>query len=100
METRKEKLLRLRGAMAHAKQCKPYMIFSDIELEALLKAKPTSIEQLGKIKGFPSEGYRVKNFGQAIVDIFVKAEEEYLEFKTTVLNGEVFATTLTRSSAF
>lgn len=73
---KEEVLLRkLRGHMAYKKQVEPYRIFRDIELVELLEQRPTTMEELVAIKGFPREGARVACCGQAIIDIFTRTEE-------------------------
>lgn len=98
----KEELLlrKLRGRLAYSKQCKPYMIFRDIELELLLKVKPKTKTELSKIKGFPSDGARVRNYGQAIIDIFNKADR-IDDFKIDLNSeGEPTAQALQKLSVF
>lgn len=98
----KEELLlrKLRGRLAYSKQCKPYMIFRDVELTLLLNTKPKTKSELEKIKGFPSDGARVKNYGQAIVDIFNKADK-IEDFKIDLNSeGEPTASALQKLSIF
>lgn len=74
--TQQEELLRkLRGHLAYAKQVKPYVIFKDEELIAILDVKPKTLEELATIKGFPKEGKRLANWGQSIIDIFNKTDK-------------------------
>lgn len=75
MEQERELLKKMRGHMAYKKGVEPYVIFNDENLEALLEARPQSIEELGKVKGFPADGARVSKWGQAIVDVFTRAEK-------------------------
>ena len=63
-------LRKLRGHMAYKKNVEPYRIFRDSELVLLLQERPTTIEQLTTIKGFPAEGARVAICGLGIIDIF------------------------------
>lgn len=72
--TKEEELLRkLRGHLAHASQMEPYKVFTDENLNELLKVKPKTLDELKGIKGFPEKGARVSKYGQSIVDIFNKA---------------------------
>lgn len=66
----REKLLELRSKLAYNEKEKHSFSFSDEELERLLKEQPKSLDDLGKIKGFPRKGKRVSAYGQYIVDIF------------------------------
>lgn len=99
--SKEEFLLRkLRGRLAYSKQCKPYMIFRDTELKLLLDAKPKTKNELSKIKGFPSTGSRVRNYGQAIVDIFNQSDK-IEDFKIDLNSeGEPVATALQKLSVF
>lgn len=66
MDQERELLKKMCGHMAYKKGVEPYVIFNDENLEALLEARPQSIEELGKVKGFPTDGARVAKWGQAI----------------------------------
>lgn len=79
-ETKVEETLRkLRGRLAHSKQCAPYLVFGDRELYELLEQRPKTVKALSKIKGFPEGGKRVEKWGEAIVAIFnnPKADMEF-----------------------
>lgn len=94
-------LRKLRGHLAYAKQCEPFKIFRDVELEALLKAKPTTIEALARIKGFPKDGARVTKYGQSIIDCFIKADKiEDFEVKLDSTGDPVAKTVLKRMNLF
>lgn len=72
----KEVLLKtLRGRLAYSHQCEPYKIFGNKELMALLEVEPKTLEELATIKGFPSDGKRVANYGEAIIAIFNRPTE-------------------------
>lgn len=75
MGKEKELLKKLRGHMAYKKGVEPFRVFRDIELDLLLQARPKSIAELTKIKGFPANGKRVLGYGDAIVKIFIKTDE-------------------------
>lgn len=101
MPNKEELLRKLRGHLAYSKQVKPYVIFKDEELEKLLKAEPKTLDELGKIKGFPREGKRVTGFGQSIVDIFTKTEQvEDFSVKLDKDGDPVSVTKLKRMSLF
>lgn len=73
---KEEELLRkLRGHLAFKSGVEPYKIFNDKNLAALLEAKPKTIQALGAVKGFPIDGKRVAAWGQAIIDIFTRADK-------------------------
>lgn len=92
-------LRKLRGHMAYKKNVEPYRIFRDSELVLLLQERPTTIEQLITIKGFPAEGARVAICGQAIIDIFSKTKEVD-DFEVNVDNkGSLTVTTLLKPLA-
>lgn len=69
MSERKQ-LEELRSNLVGALHTQPFTIYSDETIEDLLKARPTTIEELTKVKGFPADGKRVKCFGKAIIAIF------------------------------
>lgn len=75
MNTERELLKKLRGYLAYKKGVEPFRVFRDVELELLLEARPKSIQELTKIKGFPAEGKRVLGYGEAIISIFNKPSE-------------------------
>lgn len=65
-----ELLTKLRGRLAYSKQCAPFYIFKDTEMELLLEWRPQTLEDLCKIKGFPKEGKRVQKWGKEIITVF------------------------------
>lgn len=68
--TERELLENLRSKLSMDKQGNHSFSFSDEELETLLKEKPKTLNDLGKIKGFPRKGKRVERFGIDIINIF------------------------------
>lgn len=101
-EQERELLGKLRGHLAHSKQCAPYYIFGKDEFELLLEKRPTTIEQLAGLKGFPKEGARVAKWGQAIVDLF-KNPDKIEDFKVTKVDKDgdpVVESVLKSSTAF
>jgi superfamily II DNA helicase RecQ len=98
MASIEDTLRKLRGHLAHKKQVAPYQIFNDKTLELLLKEKPTTVEALSKLKGFPKEGYRVTNLGEIIVEVF-RTKKDY-EFEIKDKNGELFIVALEPSRSF
>jgi ribonuclease D len=68
-------LVDLRSKLVGANHTLPFTIYNDDTIEELLKAQPTSMEELTQVKGFPAEGKRVKGFGESIVRIFTETEK-------------------------
>lgn len=96
MSNAEELLRKLRGHLAYAKQMKPYQVFTDENLEELLKVKPKTLEELKGIKGFPEDGARVNKYGQSIVDIFNKTNQ-IVDFNISIdKDGDAVATTKTK----
>lgn len=100
-ELERELLLKLRGKLSKRKQCPGYLIFGPAELELLLKERPTTIAALSKLKGFPSEGSRVKKWGASIIDVFTRGSS-VVDFELVDDGSEdpVVKTTLKESSFF
>lgn len=101
MRTLKEALQKLRGSIAFSKQCEPFKVFRNTELDLLLKVKPTTIEGLSTIKGFPPTGNRVLKWGEAIIKIFQNVDS-IEDFKTEGKPGEdpTVKVILKKSNAF
>lgn len=74
MKEKKRLLKNLRVHLAFKKGVEPYKIFRDTELTLLLKEEPKTLEELGRLKGFPPKGIRVTHWGEAIIAIFNKPE--------------------------
>lgn len=69
---KQRKLLKdLRSKLVGTNKTLPYTIYRDKDIEALLKAQPKTLEDLGKIKGFPIDGVRHKNYGESILKVFI-----------------------------
>ncbi len=100
--TKQEDLLRkLRGHLAYAKGVKPYVIFKDEELNAILNKKPKTIDELSTLKGFPKDGKRIANWGQSIVDIFTQTDKiEDFNIKSGATGEPVVETKLKRMNLF
>lgn len=64
----------LRNHLSLSRSIPQYIIFKDEQLDALLLHRPTSIEELVKIKGFPAGGKRVTQWGEQLVSIFKSPE--------------------------
>ena len=60
-------LRKFRSDKSKESRIKPYMIFTNAELELLVARRPSSVEQLEQIDGFGQ--YKVGNFGEEIVEI-------------------------------
>lgn len=63
-------LLNLRSKLVGAMHVQPFTIYTDNTVEDLIKAKPKTIEDLEKVKGFPPKGKRVSGFGESVIAIF------------------------------
>ena len=96
----KIKLLALRSKLAYATKNSHSWSFGDSEMELLLKNRPKTIEDLGKLKGFPRNGKRVASYGQSIIDVFngvnvkdfdVKFENENLTVKPIIASCHFFS---------
>ena len=93
-------LLDLRSKLVGAMHVQPFTIYTDATIDALIEAQPTSIEQLSQVKGFPSDGKRVKGFGEAIIAIFNDTNHiDSINVEGTAGKLEV-STVLKRMSAF
>ena len=66
----KQALINLRAQLVGTMHVQPFTIYQDATIEALLAAKPKTLEALSKVKGFPAKGKRVQGFGEAAVAIF------------------------------
>lgn len=69
-DTQRKLLKELRSKLVGVKTTLPYTIYRDADIEALVKAQPKTLDDLGKIKGFPSQGKRYKNYGESILAVF------------------------------
>lgn len=61
-------LKKYRLDVSKAEGLKPYMVFTDKELDGLLEMKPRNKEQLMKVKGFAEK--KVAKYGDEILRIF------------------------------
>ncbi len=59
----KQALINLRAQLVGTMHVQPFTIYQDATIEALLAAKPKTLEALSKVKGFPAKGKRVQGFG-------------------------------------
>ena len=84
----KEALINLREKLIGDLHTLPFTVYTDDQLETLLDARPQSIEELTKVKGFPAEGKRVKGFGEAIVKIFTGLDEMQ-DISIKEVNGDI-----------
>lgn len=66
----KQALINLRAQLVGAMHVQPFTIYQDTTIEALLAAKPKTLGELSKVKGFPAKGKRVQGFGEAVIAIF------------------------------
>lgn len=89
-QKQKEALLNLRSELAYKVKGNHSWSFGDKELTELLKIKPKTLDELGKIKGFPRDGKRVKAYGNLIVDIF--NNKDYSKFDVEVKGDSIKVT--------
>lgn len=66
----RQALINLRAQLVGTMHVQPFTIYQDTTIEALLAAKPKTLEELAKVKGFPAKGKRMQGFGEAVVAIF------------------------------
>lgn len=83
----KEKLIQLREKLIGELHTLPFTIYNDNTIEDLLDARPQTLEELSKVKGFPADGKRVHGFGEAVIQIFIGGEN-IQDFNVEVKNGE------------
>ena len=72
--TQLNSLLMLRNSLCGQKHVLPYMIFTEECAKFIVEAQPRTIEELGKVKGFPANGKRIKNYGAVVLDALWKAD--------------------------
>ena len=86
VSTQEELLRKLRGHLAYKAGVEPYVVFNDQSLAEILQVKPKTLDDLSKVKGFPREGKRISNWGEAIIAIFNSADKiESFEVKGSSL---------------
>lgn len=95
----KQLLEELRSKLVGILHTQPFTIYTDAEIEALLKARPKTLEELVKIKGFPDNGKRVRTFGKAIIAIFNPPEEKTtpVPAATSLNNMQLFSKNCSKS---
>lgn len=84
--TQLNSLLMLRNSLCGQKHVLPYMIFTEECAKSIVEAQPRTIEELGRVKGFPVNGKRIKNYGEAVLDALWKADR--IECFDVSVNGE------------
>lgn len=67
-ELLREKLKKYRLDVSRTEGIKAFMVFTNKELEELLKHKPKTKAEIRKIKGFGE--FKVENYGEGIVEVF------------------------------
>lgn len=65
---RNRELAKLAGANG-----KGYHVFDNATAELIYKAKPTTLQALSKIKGFPAGGERINKYGKHIIQWFMSS---------------------------
>ena len=96
----KHLLIELRSKLVGQMHVQPFTIYNDATIDALIEAKPKTIAELEKVKGFPKNGKRIVGFGDAIIAIFTGKEVKGYSV-TTDKSGQVSVKTeLKRMEAF
>ena len=72
----REQLVNLRSELIGALHTHPSSVYSDKTIEDLIAAKPKTLDELTKVKGFPKNGKRVNCFGKAVCAIFNPSTEK------------------------
>ena len=62
-------LLKLRNRLCAARHVEPFKIFTESNIAAVIEAQPHTLEELGRVKGFPADGRRIKCYVEAILKI-------------------------------
>lgn len=93
-------LLNLRSKLVGSNHTLPFTVYTDQNIEDLLDAQPTTMEELYAVKGFPKEGKRVKSYGESILQIFKEPEKiksisvdvstDGVQVKTEIKNMKLF----------
>lgn len=65
-----KELRRYRLDKSREEKVKPYFLYSNLQLQALVKAKPKSVEELRKVNGFGN--VKCERYGKDIVEIVNK----------------------------
>lgn len=63
------KLKSWRSSKAKEESIRPYLILSDVVLEAVVKSNPKTLEELQKVQGFGGEGIKLGLYGDQIISI-------------------------------
>lgn len=91
-------LLELRSKLVGSMHVQPFTIYNDATIEELLRARPKSIDELSRVKGFPKDGKRISGFGDAIIAIF--SGKQIQSFEVSNDNGFSVETKLKKMEAF
>ena len=95
----KELLIELRSKLVGAMHVQPFTIYNDATIEALVQARPKTIAELEKVKGFPKGGKRITGFGEAVIAIFNDKPIQSFEVSVTG-DGACVETKLKKMEAF
>lgn len=88
LEAQRALLHQFRNRLSVLKKTRPYQIFDNDSIENVLKAQPKTLGELGKVKGFPKEGKRIKGYGEAVISI-IKNPTIINEVVLEESNGEI-----------
>lgn len=73
---KQEKLLNeYRSQMSRDKRIKVFKVFTSENIRDIIQAQPRTLEELTKVKGFPKDGKRIQQYGEAIINIMTKCDE-------------------------
>lgn len=62
-------LILLRNTLCGDKRILPYMVYTVGCAKEIVKSQPKTLQELGKVKGFPANGARIKNYGKVILEV-------------------------------
>lgn len=60
-------LIMLRNELCGKKHLLPYQIYTVPCAKAVVEAQPQTLEELGRVKGFPENGQRYRKYGESIL---------------------------------
>lgn len=100
-DEQRKALTLLRNRLCGEKHVLPYIIYTEQCIDELIKAQPKDLAELGKVKGFPKDGARIKNYGRAILyalwdsstvkDFKIKPDKDgYLQVETEMKEMTIF----------
>lgn len=101
LQKQKELLLKLRGKMQRAYRVQPFKIMTDVVIDNILKAQPTTYADVHNVKGFPEGRFRDAKFGRAIATIIRNWDEiDSIELMGNNEDGYNISIGMKKSSVF